>query len=324
MTVEVNRHGLARYVPADVRRTLRQEAGFGCVKCGCVCCEYEHIDPEFADATEHDPAKMAFLCRRCHGEITAGRATKESVWRAKADPVCRRAEHAWGDLEFGNLNSTFGNVFFFDSRVLLRVGDEDLLTIDEPEEANGPIRVNAKLYEGNAVALQIEDNALVVNRENWDVELVGPLLTVRRAPGEVFLRYRFVPKAGVRIEWLDMNYRGTMIRISEERVSVGHAEWSIDSIDAMFSDCETCIVVSQGAIRLGDELGLAALAKPLTASVSFQGCKIVGGAWVTGGAHVQLLNCWLERGILIDRGSKLTVVAGVIKGGRAVEAVVET
>lgn len=286
------------------------------MKCGYAFCEYEHIEPEFEHATEHDPKAMAFLCRRCHGEVTSKRATKESVWKAKANPFCRRKKPAWGDLEFGTLTCTFGSIFFCDSRVLLRIGDEDLLTIDAPEEPGGPIRVNATLYDGGDVAFRIEDNAIVLNRDNWDVELEGPLLTVRRGLGDVFLRYRFVPRAGVRVERLQMNYQGVDVVVSEDRVCVGDAEWGIDSIHAMFSDCETCIVASRGSIRLGDELSLSALARPKSSSIIFKMCSIQGGVWVTGGAHVQLLNCWLDRGILIDRGSKVTVVAGVIKGAR--------
>jgi hypothetical protein len=88
----LNKHDLSRRIPADVRRALRQEAGFGCVKCGFAFCEYEHIDPEFADATDHDVTKMAFLCKRCHGEVTAGISSKDSVWAAKSGAFLQAPE----------------------------------------------------------------------------------------------------------------------------------------------------------------------------------------------------------------------------------------
>ena len=32
-------------IPEGVKRKLRQEAYFGCVKCGCPIIEYHHIEP---------------------------------------------------------------------------------------------------------------------------------------------------------------------------------------------------------------------------------------------------------------------------------------
>ena len=62
---ETNQHGLSRNIPAEVRRVLRAEAGFGCVKCGRAFAEYEHIEPEFASAREHAPKDMALCERTC-------------------------------------------------------------------------------------------------------------------------------------------------------------------------------------------------------------------------------------------------------------------
>jgi len=56
-----NKHGLPRHIPPEIKRAIRQACGFGCVTCGSAIGQYEHIDPEFAEATSHDPEKMAYL-----------------------------------------------------------------------------------------------------------------------------------------------------------------------------------------------------------------------------------------------------------------------
>jgi hypothetical protein len=85
---KVNKHGLARYIPSDIQRQIRQECGFGCVICGAAFYDYEHIEPEFADAREHNPAAMALLCGGCHARVTRKRLSKASVWAARKNPCC--------------------------------------------------------------------------------------------------------------------------------------------------------------------------------------------------------------------------------------------
>ncbi len=46
----INKHGLKRYIEADIRRKIRHDAGYGCVICGNIFVDYEHIEPEFKDA----------------------------------------------------------------------------------------------------------------------------------------------------------------------------------------------------------------------------------------------------------------------------------
>jgi len=48
-------------VPADVRRRLRQEAGFGCCVCGFPIYDYQHIVP-YSVRAHFDPPDMMILC----------------------------------------------------------------------------------------------------------------------------------------------------------------------------------------------------------------------------------------------------------------------
>jgi len=68
--MDVNKHCLKREIPAAVKRTVRQACGFGCMVCGEAIYEYEHIDPEFAEAKEHSPDAIGLLCPTCHARVT--------------------------------------------------------------------------------------------------------------------------------------------------------------------------------------------------------------------------------------------------------------
>ena len=76
---EVNKYGLSRYIPSDVRREVRQRSKFGCVICRRGFYQYEHIDPPFDDATEHNPSHICCLCGSCHDSVTRGHISKEAI-----------------------------------------------------------------------------------------------------------------------------------------------------------------------------------------------------------------------------------------------------
>ena len=55
---DANKHGLSRYIPTNIKLEIRRKSKFGCVMGRCGIYEYEHIIPEFYDATEHNPEYM--------------------------------------------------------------------------------------------------------------------------------------------------------------------------------------------------------------------------------------------------------------------------
>jgi len=309
-----NRFGLSRYVPSAKRRQLRKEAGFGCVHCGFAFCEYEHIDPEFQDATEHDVTKMAFLCSRCHREVTAGRRSKSSVFQDKAAPFCNRpGGKSWGALSFGAMRSSLGRLMFDDCRVILKILGDELLTIEPAEEQGGPVRVNAKLYDGTRLSLQIEDNAIIVGAENWDVEVTGDTLTVRRQLGQPSLIYKFLPDSGVRIERLDMQYKGIRVVVDKDAVRINGSDVQVDAIDAVFKGCRTCFDVRKTGVCMGDMPTLPPRQFWHSGSMRFVACVINTGLCVTAGSELTFVASSINRGIFIEIGAKLSLINAVVR-----------
>ena len=76
-----NQFNLSRYIPQEVKRQIRVQSKFGCVICRNAICHYEHIEPEFHEAREHNPDKMCLLCGGCHDKVTRGRTSKDTVKR---------------------------------------------------------------------------------------------------------------------------------------------------------------------------------------------------------------------------------------------------
>jgi hypothetical protein len=75
----------SRYIPADIRRELRQEANFGCAYCGTPVVQYHHIIP-FSEIEKHKPEEMIALCPNCHAEADAGSITRSELYDLKKSP----------------------------------------------------------------------------------------------------------------------------------------------------------------------------------------------------------------------------------------------
>ena len=89
----MNQHGLSRTISPDIKYQIRKEAYFGCVHCGMAFIDYEHIDPEFSDATKHDPSKMTLLCPDMNQKKERGFISKETVWEWKSNPWGKQKGH---------------------------------------------------------------------------------------------------------------------------------------------------------------------------------------------------------------------------------------
>jgi len=151
MPTERNKFGLARYIPEETKRQLRQEASFGCACCGIGIACYEHIEPEFNEAKEHDPQCMAYLCGNCHDKVTRGIWSKERIWDAKERPWCREHGKPYDAFDIGGseISIWLGPNRISNIPIIIQVIDETLLRIDQPEAEGGPFRIFGHFYDAN-------------------------------------------------------------------------------------------------------------------------------------------------------------------------------
>ena len=168
--------------PAEVQRILRQEAGFGCCRCGYPFFQYHHIVPWHED--EHYRAEdMMTLCPNCHDEVTTGQVPESEQREWKSNPKNIQDGYASGRLRIDqkDLVVTLGGSRFVDTPVLLRLHGEDMIVIKQSED--GRLLVSARSYdEDDSLLFSITDN-------DWDTGTNLPW-DLRARWRHVLLRYR--------------------------------------------------------------------------------------------------------------------------------------
>jgi hypothetical protein len=90
--------------PADVERSLRQEAGFGCAKCGHPYIEYHHIIP-YAEDAHFRPEDMLALCGNCHPAVS--KLGRDRQYELKTGPRNIRRNMLNGALEYDKRDLIF-------------------------------------------------------------------------------------------------------------------------------------------------------------------------------------------------------------------------
>ena len=271
----MNKHGLARDIPEAIKREVRQRDGFGCVVCGNAIIDYEHLNPEFSDATEHKAEGIVLLCLACHGKKTRGLLSKATVSDCSKAPAARRSGFSFGAFDVGTEHPTIvmGNITVTNTALLLRIYAESVLRVDPPEQAGGPFRLSASIYDRNATQiLRIVENEWQTPSANWDVELVGRRITIRSASRNIDLVLRSDPPNKLIIERLHMNYRDIEVSCSEGATTRirSNSEILIDTASMEFDGCECAIQVDEKSCMMGMGgsmyVGRASFGNPLTAS----------------------------------------------------------
>ena len=251
-----NKHGLSRDIPAEVQRAVRQRCGFGCAVCGCAIYQYEHVDPPFADATSHDPNTIALLCGGCHDRVTRGLLSKDSVKSALRNPKALQSGFSFGPFDVGSERPDVyvGAFHAINVPVVIRAMGQPLLSVAEPEQAGGPFRLSAYLADrtGKEI-LSVQDNEWRTAIGNWDAEVVGRRITLRRGPGDITLRLRTDPPHTLTIERLDMFHQGAHILCDEQRGLIVASPFgpALQAHAATARDSQIGIDVGPGGIVVG-------------------------------------------------------------------------
>jgi hypothetical protein len=224
---DVNQHGLSRYIPAEIRREVRQRSKFGCVTCRRGFYQYEHIDPPFENATTHDPDRICCLCGSCHDSVTRGHLSKEFVLasyrKIQAQPASE-ASPPVGPLDFhdGSAELMIGGLLYSPAvQTVLRYYGHDLIRV-VPGQEDEPGMISAVFTdEAGCDVLQLVENEWVGSLESWDIEVVGQRLTVRRERGDISLQLRLDPPGRIVVERLDMRVGDGHVLATEQTYAVG-------------------------------------------------------------------------------------------------------
>ena len=184
-----NCRGESRYIPAEIRRSVRQNAFFGCAACGCPVIEYHHIVP-FSEIQEHTAENIVALCPTCHK-----RADFHGQWGEDLVRIFKQNSHNQDETKdkFIILTPDFqvkmGRIGFLNCSELIALRDERFLSCNRSPE--GIIKISGKFQdESGVVVAVVEDNEWRVDVNTvWDVEYIAARrLIIRTGPGNVVLR----------------------------------------------------------------------------------------------------------------------------------------
>jgi hypothetical protein len=214
---ETNRYGLSRKIPAEVSLEVRQRCGFGCVICGEAYIDYDHFDPEFADAKSHSASGITLLCKKHHGLKTGGQISKSKVSDANKDPYCKKNQNvSTNPLEFGETPTVrvqIGETVFVNPHAILRIDGTPLIRIDAPEISGGPFRLSLQTSD-DPDSSRIAQNEWLGSSEVWDITIVQQTTTIRSSRGRILLQFKNDPNSSLfTIEKMKIDFKGHHLKL---------------------------------------------------------------------------------------------------------------
>ena len=163
-----NKYGLARKIPAEVEQLVRKACSFGCVICGAIPYEYDHLEIEFHEAKGHDPDDIVLLCDTHHRmkgskllsvdaikQARKSRAGENSEFRFKLPATNRDFEVNWA-----------GNIIGATDNSIL-VGDFPILKFVRTENELEPLLMSGQFRDRyGRVICDINENRFTSYAEN--------------------------------------------------------------------------------------------------------------------------------------------------------------
>jgi len=249
----MNKFGLSRNIPAEVKRSVRQRDGFGCIVCGSAFPQYDHVGIEFKDAKVHSADQIILLCGGCHDLKTRGALSTETLQRHAKSPFCRRVGYARGPLDIGieSPEIVIGTINTTNVSTLIEFEGEPLFTVSPPEADGEPFLINAKLFgPDEKPMLYIENNVFLLSPSNWDVKVEGQKIEIRCAPGVFYLKMRVEPPRRIVIENLVMAHKQCRIECKEGSPTTLQNGLKKFEIDASANGGDSVICLNSNGLAL--------------------------------------------------------------------------
>lgn len=216
MTNTVNSFGLKRYIPSKIKRKIRSDAGYGCVICGNLFVDYEHIAPEFHEATEHDADKMTLLCSFCHDKVTKKIFSKDKVWKAKENPKAKQQGFVRDILDPNNTSQTvhLGSSTLSMQQVILVLHNKPVLWFSKSEDPSAPYELNFIFHDQNSnVAGFINKNIFSGLLIENDISTKGCTIKVKKGR-KTYVEIKSEGGAPLKINKMDSQYGLAKISIA--------------------------------------------------------------------------------------------------------------
>lgn len=174
-------------MPSEVKRHLRQEAGFGCCRCGHPFIQYHHIVP-WAEDQHFRPDDMMVLCGQCHPLCTTNAIPQKDQRAFKARPK-NIVDNMTRGMLFVNtteLSVNLGGGKAVETPNLLVLSGDAVLSAKKDAE-HGRVLISANIHDksGKSVAVLRDNEWWMDPSDIWDFESYPLHSIIRLAPREI-------------------------------------------------------------------------------------------------------------------------------------------
>ena len=174
--------------PPDVRQILRNEAFFGCCRCGFPVYQYHHIIP-YEKEQHFRPEDMMILCTRCHEMATKGVLKEAKQRHFKQNPFNRKHNFVHGKLWVDEAPGTvvLSDISLVGDGCFVSVGPKCLVKLEVGPERN--LDLSLSLYDkSDNLLLDVERSEWRAGEPSiWDMESDYQYLKLRSKPHDVLL-----------------------------------------------------------------------------------------------------------------------------------------
>lgn len=247
-------------IPEDMKRSVRQRCGFGCVICGNpIGYHYDHM-VDYAEDPTHLEDNLTLLCPNHHGDKTAGRLSRSQVQAANREPFNTRSLNT--SRQILHTSDVTSLVLGSNSAQLGNGGAAvSALTIDEVgvlqvRRAGDRFELDLDLRaRSGEKILTIQANELVHSTGVWDSSWQGNTMRLRSAPRKVLLRLALKLPKEIVVEAGRFSANGVEVlaRPNSVRLSDGSniaSGWSSTCVDALFALGDT--TAKSASVRIAD------------------------------------------------------------------------
>lgn len=232
----INKYGLDRNIPPEIKRQVRKECGFGCIVCGNSIYQYEHILPEFKDAKSHDADKIGLLCGSCHDKVTRGFLPKDFIQKQRKSPFC--LDSSVSNFEYyinpkDDIIIKLGKIKFVNTPNILVINSCNILSILPPEKEGSPPIICTTFFDRNGEKVAwINNNEWFGDANSFDIESVGATIKIRSALYKIDLQITLSHPNTIQIDKLILYYnnnsvsgtydKGFIIKTKQSKIEIGH------------------------------------------------------------------------------------------------------
>lgn len=176
-----------------------------------------------------------------------------------SSPLCIERGHAIDAFDISSDHPVIriGPTIWIDTWNILEVMGEQVLAIRPPEESGGPYLLSGKLSDDSASELLIiESNEWKASSSQWDCEVVGRTVTIRRKLGEILLSLEVIPGVGLDVKRLNLAFNGSRLYGADNNFTAEAPDGSKISMSTFSGiGCRTAIAIDCNSVVVGQSGG---------------------------------------------------------------------